>query len=102
MSDQRSAMSPTCNKRITLNRDGFFRPHGHPAHRCKSSGDAPPEGAEIFRTETHWPQNGKCSHCGDNKRVKQDGTVVRHYDARVVPLRPQQGYCPGSDNPPAR
>lgn len=100
MADQRSAICPDCGKRITLNRDGFFRPHGHPARRCKSSGEAPPEGAKIFRTETHWPQTGTCSRCGNTKRVKQDGTVSKHYDSRVLPLRPQQGYCPGSDHTP--
>lgn len=102
MADERSAICPTCNKRITLTQNSFFRAHGHPARRCKSSGEAPPEGAKIFVTGREYPENGKCIRCGDSKRIKQDGTIVRHYDSRVLPIRPQQGYCPGSDQNPAR
>lgn len=101
MADERSAHCHICGKRIVLNRDGNFRPHGRPANRCLASGEAPAEGVKIFRTErSFYNTHGKCSRCGDTKRLKKDGTVYRHYDARDLPRRPQQGWCPGSDEKP--
>lgn len=99
MPAQRSAKCPTCGKQIILNQDGFFRPHGHPARRCKSSGRMPDYGAEITKTEPQHPERGICSHCRAGKRLKKDGTMPRHLDYRRG-REIQQGWCLGSDKPP--
>lgn len=99
MPDQRSATCPTCGKRITLNQNGVFRPHGHPARRCKSSGEAPPLSIKITVTEPQGPTHGICSHCRAGKRLKKDGAMPRHLDYRRG-REIQQGWCLGSDKPP--